>query len=396
MEVIVGLAGVLGFGALAVWYFQETLKQLLPTPRRIARQWRIWRGEVPRAKGTHFTVLIADLDGDAEGSQTRHVEAALREHRGLEVLLVGPGPSSFDLGSRAEAEFEAEKRGRDILEKYNGDVLIFGEVTQANTRLWLRFLPGHSRVESRHDSYQLQEAKLPARFGADFNTVLLALVAASVDPATERQGHYLVDLLSPAVGKLKHLCHPMPAGLDHGERGSLWHAFGLAAGVLGEQKGESDWLEEAVEAYRAALEEWTRERAPLQWAAIQNNLGNALRALGERDSGTARLEEAVVAYRAALLEYDRECEPLDWARTQNNLGIALAVLGERESGTARLEEAVTAYRDALQGITRGRAPDDWAVTQDNLDGALATLGRREQEGAAGGSGHDRQECSRNL
>ena len=53
-------------------------------------------------------------------------------------------------------------------------------------------------------------------------------------------------------------------------------------------------------AYRAALEERTRERVPLQWAMTQNNFGNALRALGERESGTARLEQAVTVYRAAL------------------------------------------------------------------------------------------------
>ena len=35
------------------------------------------------------------------------------------------------------------------------------------------------------------------------------------------------------------------------------------------------------------------------------NLGIALRALGERESGTARLEEAVAAYRAALEEWTR-------------------------------------------------------------------------------------------
>jgi len=45
-----------------------------------------------------------------------------------------------------------------------------------------------------------------------------------------------------------------------------------------------------VTAYRAALEERTRERAPLDWAATQNDLGIALRRLGERESGTARLE----------------------------------------------------------------------------------------------------------
>ena len=45
--------------------------------------------------------------------------------------------------------------------------------------------------------------------------------------------------------------------------------------------------------------------------------------LGERESGTARLEEAVAAYRAALEERTRERVPLRWAATQNNLGNAL-------------------------------------------------------------------------
>src|SRR5207245_2481819 len=92
----------------------------------------------------------------------------------------------------------------------------------------------------------------------------------------------------------------------------------------------------------------------------QNNLGNALRTLGERESGTARLEQAVEAYRAALQEYTRERVPLDWAMTQTNLGTALWRLGQRESGTARLEQAVEAYRAALQERTRERVPLDKA------------------------------------
>ena len=63
---------------------------------------------------------------------------------------------------------------------------------------------------------------------------------------------------------------------------------------------------------------------------------------GARESGTARLEKAAAAYRAALEEQTRERVPLDWARTQINLGITLQTLGERESGTTRLEEAVAA------------------------------------------------------
>ncbi len=119
----------------------------------------------------------------------------------------------------------------------------------------------------------------------------------------------------------------------------------------------------------------------------RNNLGNALQTLGERESGTARLEEAVAAYRAALEERTRERVPLDWAMTQNNLGTALRTLGERESGTARLEEAVAAYRAALQEWTRERVPLDWATTQNNLGNALQSARRAgERHGAAGGGG----------
>jgi tetratricopeptide (TPR) repeat protein len=85
-------------------------------------------------------------------------------------------------------------------------------------------------------------------------------------------------------------------------------------------------------------------------ALRQNNLGNALATLGERESGTARLEEAVAAYRAALEERTRDRVPLDWAMTQMNLGAALSTLGARESGTARLEEAVAAYRAACREV----------------------------------------------
>ena len=165
--------------------------------------------------------------------------------------------------------------------------------------------------------------------------------------------------------------------LTDDERGAARHNLGRALQRLGERESGTARLEEAVAAYRTALEERTRERVPLDWARTQTNLGAALKTLGGRESGTARLEEAVVVYRAALQELTRERVPLQWAATQNNLGLALETLGERESGTARLEEAVAAYRAALEEWTRERVPLDWAMTQSNLGNALETLGERE-------------------
>jgi tetratricopeptide (TPR) repeat protein len=169
----------------------------------------------------------------------------------------------------------------------------------------------------------------------------------------------------------------LKAALDADQRGAAGNDLGNALQTLGRRESGTARLEQAVAACRPALEEYTRERVPLDWAMTQNNLGNALQTLGARESGTARLEEAVAAFRAALEEYTRERVPLDWAMTQNNLGNALMRLGERESGTAQLEGAVAAYRAALEEYTRERVPLDWAMTQNNLGSALSVIGERE-------------------
>jgi tetratricopeptide (TPR) repeat protein len=106
------------------------------------------------------------------------------------------------------------------------------------------------------------------------------------------------------------------------------------------------------------------------------NLGTALETLGERESGTARLEEAVEAYRAALEERPRERVPLDWAMTQMNLGNALRTLGQRDSGTARLEEAVTAWNACLEVFTSVWPPDWVRIVETRRDEAQAEIGRR--------------------
>ena len=128
--------------------------------------------------------------------------------------------------------------------------------------------------------------------------------------------------------------------------------LGNALSTLGARETGTARLEEAVSAFRLALQELTRERVPLHWAEAQMNLGNALARLGEREAATAPLEEAVSSFRLALQEWTRERVPLQWAQAQMSLGVVLSVLGERETGTARLSEAVTAWICALRSATR--------------------------------------------
>jgi tetratricopeptide (TPR) repeat protein len=73
----------------------------------------------------------------------------------------------------------------------------------------------------------------------------------------------------------------------------------------GDERGDNAALERSIETWHLVLQQRPRDRVPLQWATTQNNLGIALSRLGGRESGTARVEEAVAAYRAALQERTR-------------------------------------------------------------------------------------------
>ncbi len=108
----------------------------------------------------------------------------------------------------------------------------------------------------------------------------------------------------------------------------------------GDLKGDNTVLSSSIDLYSAILVMVPRSSHANDWAATQNDLGNALAILGERESGTGRLEQAVSAYEAALEEWTRERGPLQWAATQISLGNALCRLGERESGGSAKPGAV--------------------------------------------------------
>jgi hypothetical protein len=61
-------------------------------------------------------------------------------------------------------------------------------------------------------------------------------------------------------------------------------------------------LEEAVEAYRAALQERTQERTPLAWANTQEALSTALLLLGMRTHDLTHLLQARDAAMLALYQ----------------------------------------------------------------------------------------------
>jgi tetratricopeptide (TPR) repeat protein len=108
-------------------------------------------------------------------------------------------------------------------------------------------------------------------------------------------------------------------------------------------------LAESVAAYRQALEVYTRETLPQQWAMTQNNLGIALRDQGIRtggERGTQLLAEAVAAYRQALEVHTRETLPPQWAQTHDNLAKAYVALEDWPNAAASYVNVLQVYPDA--------------------------------------------------
>jgi tetratricopeptide (TPR) repeat protein len=392
-------------------------------------RWARTKRKLRPSDGAQFTLLVAELAGDADRTQTNHILVELEKQfppRGearLHVLLY-PEVLKLGPGERAAALQAAEERGRRWLKDKNADVLIWGEVGAKDKVLRLRFLT-HAFDSGGQKPYEMNSAlELPLNFGADLGAVLAAQADTAISAVYDQEGEASAALLLPIVTKLRPLAENPPSSFSDQTRAKLWQAYADGEQRLGEELGDNarlataiaflkkvltvrprnkaplHWaktqsdlgsalstlgaresgtarLEEAIAAFREALKEFTRERFPLDWAATQNDLGNTLQTLGARESGTTRLEEAVNIYREALKEYTRERVPLDWAMTQHNLGQALRRLGARESGTARLEEAVAAYREALKEATPERVPLKWAMTQNNLGTALSTLSERE-------------------
>ena len=380
MELLKELAAWLGailIVVLAAW-LKRFFNQFWPPPQWV---WLVitnfFETKPPRLEDG-FRFVLCWLEDDTSGRDTKIVERAFAGIEGVELIR----SARIVRASGAADEWRPTMRegARKVLDEWNADLAVIGLVKESRKALSLWLVPreGDGTLRRADRPYELVNVTLQKDFHEDLRAQLAAEALRAVAPLADAEvrGQVLEKGLTDATGKLAILLEGDTITKPE-RRAALSLAYGDALQTLGERERGPKRLELAVAAYTEALKEYTRERAPLQWAATQNNLGNALRTLGERERGPERLEQAVAAFNEALKEYTRERAPLQWAGTQNNLGAALATLGERESGPERLEQAVATFTEALKERTRERVPLQWAMTQNNLGNALQTLGERE-------------------
>jgi tetratricopeptide (TPR) repeat protein len=353
--------------------------QHFPVVKQVVTWWD--QQPLPKADTHRFAVAVAHLDNDEARHFEKLIIEALKEVEGVQPLHIDrliPLQGTYP----EEMEKAGHKKALEYLQKTGAQVLIWGTVITTSGKSVPKIYWAVSKELDRAQTYgrykPTDHNDLPPIFWDDLAEIFRLLIATQYAEFAASRGQYVGNQIRPFIEKVRRLLKGSEnrLGWNREARSQTRVILANSLGLLGRESGERQPMEEAVQAYREALKEFTRERAPLKSAEAQNNLGVVLLYLGERERGTKYLEEAVQAFLEALKESTRDRDPLKWAITQNNLGIVLYRLGEREEGTKHLEEAVQVCREALKERTRERVPLDWATTQNNLGNALAILGDR--------------------
>jgi tetratricopeptide (TPR) repeat protein len=212
---------------------------------------------------------------------------------------------------------------------------------------------------------------------------ILAEVEKIQDEALERP---LLNAAQTAAQRgdlaLAQLRYPEAAGhfaraaakVPQGHEDERWKYLNEEAHALyrqGDEFGDNDAARAASERYRHLAGLRPRNAFPHDWAGTQMYLGNALQTLGERESGTARLEEAVAAFRDALQEFTRARVPLDWAKSTGNQGFALMLLAERRRDATMAKLAVRQIEAAFATSRDGGDAPSAAILEAQLPKARA-------------------------
>jgi tetratricopeptide (TPR) repeat protein len=155
-------------------------------------------------------------------------------------------------------------------------------------------------------------------------------------------------------------------------------SLGNILAALGQQQGDVELFEKAIQCFNNALEEFNQEKSPLDWAATQYNLGTAKQALGRQQDDSKLLKASTDAYTNALLEWSRKDTPEEWASAMHQLGATFHTYGKLLKGNRTFQKSVVAYKNALAELDADNCAFELAATHNNCGAVLHNLGESEE------------------
>ena len=105
--------------------------------------------------------------------------------------------------------------------------------------------------------------------------------------------------------------------------------------------------DEAIAAYRAAREVFTREAFPSDWMSVSSGLAMALQGKGILKQDVTILREAEAIYKEVMAATDKDKAPLDWASAMKDIATIQFMLGTTRMNKAEVEQAIRSFDAAL-------------------------------------------------
>lgn len=273
----VGAAVVAGFALWIGWDKVKVLPGVAPLLTHIAEL-----RSIPHAQGDKFSILIAKLGNDKDGQHRGLIDDALRgrfDKDEIEVLLPDRTVTVGDTEKPQEAVKAGHERALALLQQANANVMIWGAVLDTKTDAPMRLhwtVNSQAEVKKSSDKYRPAETNydLPELFWTDLSDVLGLLATSQGAAFFDKTGTYIADRLEPFLKRVRSLV--VSGNLVGQKQANVQRVLADGLQTYGEQRGDNVALQEAVNTYREALTEFTRERVPLDWAMTQNNLATRL------------------------------------------------------------------------------------------------------------------------
>src|SRR3954452_22971308 len=127
------------------------------------------------------------------------------------------------------------------MQQRHADLLIGGRLLKKDDSVDLWFIGNSGGQGVQPKKFSLDANLLKEDFAKAASDQLLAVALAAVNPATEQKGRYLVEILRPVTGRLRHLLRDS-SGFSGEQRAQLQHALGLGLSAVGEQSGQNQDL----------------------------------------------------------------------------------------------------------------------------------------------------------
>ncbi len=322
--------------------------------------------------GRTFQIGLATVNNDVDGAWTRALAALLDTEPGLSIKIL-PNALQIEPGADQQQAAAAQTAARQVLAREPDiDLLVWGDVHADGYSLW--FTPKGKADEERPGAFgAFTTLELPGDQQPPSGDVLAMTLLAALEPGDERAVEQAM-LLRSVETRLVDLLAGLPVSWTLEQQRTALACYGHGLAYLYAVDPTGPWVQQAVEAYRAALLRAQPELRGIEEAQIHKHMGGLLAAQGDRSGEPAWMELAVTEFKAGIDCLVRARYPQEWGNLQNRLGLALYKLDMLTGRPDLLKEAMLAFQSALQVYTRQEVPDRWAEVMHNLAQVLQVYG----------------------